>query len=282
MASQPPAPKPPGSPAPATPTAQAPRRAPPSKGREQAPGEHPHAAHVREHIERLRQGFTGLADPGEVYLGHEAGEQFWELLGFRLHAHPTAVLGAVRFQRHDIPGASHARESVSAYVTSPPTPPVSDAHAPPPGHLSILLPRFHRTIPAFLKGLRNGEVPVPVHVSPEIVEVAFDFRTQNPSGLESVKRRAAPLRPHFFRTTAGHVIRGKSVGLGAGSARPFVAITEAEQLTGRGTHPLPTVIVNRRFIALAIAAEDEGTRLAAPNWLPFLPSGGTSKHLLLG
>jgi hypothetical protein len=78
------------------------------------------------------------------------------------------------------------------------------------------------------------------------------------------------------------VIRGRSVGLGSGHGPRFIAVTEAEQLTAHGAQPLPTVILNRSFIALAVQVDDEETRLAAPNWLPFFAAAGTERHLLLG
>jgi hypothetical protein len=275
-----PRPQAPASPTPATGVK---RPAGARAARSKAARENPHAAHLKEHFERLQHGVTGLADPSDVYLGHEQGEGFWELLGFRLTGNSATVLGAVRFQRHDLPGHTHARESVGAYLTWPPTPAATDAHAPPPGHLAVLLPRFHNAPGAFLGRLREGKVPVPVHLATDTIEAAFDFRAQNPSALDSVKRRAGALRPHYLRTTAGHVIRGRSLGLGGSGQGPrFVAVTEAEQLTAHGAQPLPTVILNRSFIALAVQVEDEETRMAAPNWLPFLPASGNERHLLLG
>ena len=46
----------------------------------------PHFLHVREHLERVRDGYSYIPDPESVYLGKVEGDHFWELVGLRLQA----------------------------------------------------------------------------------------------------------------------------------------------------------------------------------------------------
>lgn len=243
----------------------------------------PHLQHVQEHLARLRDGVATLARPEDVFLGPEEADHFWEVIGLRLRGHPTVVLGAVRFQRHEYPGTPYARESLAAYLTSPPAPMASSFGAANAGEITAYLPRWHESIPGFLARLRDGPDHAPVFLDRDVVDAAFDLRMTNPSGMEAVKRRAGPMDPYLVRTTGGHVLRGRSHGTGPnpGHDARFVAITACEQLTPKGRTRLPSVMLNREFIAMAVALTDEKTRLAAPNWTPFLPVTASKRHLLM-
>ena len=243
----------------------------------------PHLNHVKEHLARLKRGVASVARPEEVFLGPEDGDHFWEVVGLRLRGHPTVVLAAVRFQRHDYPGTEHARESLAAYMGSPPAPHASARGAAAAGQITAYLPRWHESVPGFLARLREGPDTAPVHLDPGVVDVAFDLRMTNPSGMESVKRRAGPMALHLLRTTSGHVLRGRTHGTGSnpGHEGRFVALTSCEQITAKGRTPLPAVMLRRDFVAVSVRLEDETTRLAAPNWTPFLPVTASRRHLLL-
>lgn len=243
----------------------------------------PHLQHVREHLARLRDGVSSVVRPEEVFLGQEETDHFWEVVGLRLRGHPTVVLAAIRFQRHEYPGTPWARESLAAYLTAPPAPMASAASAARAGEISAYLPRWHESVPGFLARLRSGPDQSPVHLSRDVVEVAFDLRMANPSGMEVVKRKAGPMESYLFRTTGGHVLRGNSHGTGRnpGHDSRFVALTSCEQLTPKGRNQLPAVMLNRDFIAVAVSLADEKTRLAAPNWTPFLPVTASKRHLLV-
>lgn len=250
---------------------------PPSGGRQET--ESPHVAHVKAHLKRLTGGLSALPGAETLYLGHEDQDHFWELLGFRVTGHPAVMLGAARFQRHDCPGVEHSRESLAAYLTAPPAPMGSPFGPARAGEISLYLPRWHERIPGFLERLRGGPDHAPVHLHPALIQVAFDFRMANPSGMETAKRRAGPMSPFLFRTTAGHVLRGDSHGPGPRGG--FVAITGCEQLGSTGRRALGAVMLNSIFIALAVPLEDEKTRLAASNWTPFLPATASRRHLLV-
>ena len=62
---------------------------------------HPHFLHVREHLERVRDGYSYIPDPESVYLGRVEKDHFWELVGLRLQGCPVVVLAALRFEREE-------------------------------------------------------------------------------------------------------------------------------------------------------------------------------------
>ncbi len=59
-----------------------------------------------------------------------------------------------------------------------------------------------------------------------------------------------------------------------------MAIQAPVQLLGAGAMALPTLIVRRSYLGLMVDVTDEGPRLAAQNWLPFLPSTASQKSIL--
>lgn len=260
------------------------RTSSPRPGRGPRKTDAPHLDHVKDHLRRLAEGLSAVSAPEQIFVGRDDGPHFQEVVGLRLEGHPTMVLAALRFQRHDLPGTEYARESLNAYLSSPPAPTSSPYEGARQGEISAYLPRWHVSIPAFLEQLRDGPDYAPVHFSPDLIQVAFDLRMSNPSGMESVKQRAGAMTPHLFRTRGGHVLRGNSHGRrqSLGSGHRFIAVTECEQLTPGGRIRLPSVMLHRDFVAMAVPLADEKTRLAAPNWTPFLPVTATGRHLLFG
>lgn len=233
----------------------------------------PHFLHVREHLERVRDGYSYIPDPESVYLGRVEGDHFWELVGLRLQGCPVVVLAALRFERQERPGVSDARESLATYLSANPDP---DARN---GRITALLPHKDQEIPAFLNGLRAGREFSPVSIDRLRVEVAFDFRADNPSAVRERREAAAPLRSHYFRTSSGHVLRGEShmveTPLGGPAAR-FLAVRHPEQILPQGLIRLPTVFIAHRFIGLQADVTEEAARLAVRNWVPFL--GGVASR----
>lgn len=233
----------------------------------------PHFLHVREHLERVRDGYSYIPDPESVYLGKVDGDHFWELVGLRLQGCPVIVLAALRFRRQERMGVPDARESLATYLSVNPDPEGAD------GRITALLPHKDQEIPAFLSGLRAGREFAPVSIDRLRVEVAFDFRADNPSAVREHREAAAPLRRHYFRTVSGHVLRGEShvveSSLGGPAAR-FLAVRGPEQLLPQGVINLPTVFVAHRYIALQADVTDEAARLAVRNWVPFL--GGVASR----
>ncbi|MEJ2540129.1 MAG: hypothetical protein P8188_09185 [Gemmatimonadota bacterium] len=240
----------------------------------------PHVEHVRQHLERLATGMNLTASPAEVFLGPDDETHFWEVVGFRMRGVPTLVLGAIRFQRQELPGRDHGRESLGAYLSSPPPPFVTAHGAARAGEISTFLPRWSESIPAFLRRLRGGVDTDAVHLSPELIEVAFDLRMENPGAYESGKRRAGPLVPHAIRTADGHVLYGLARAQ-ASDPDDFVALTQVQQFTPSGKIRLPSVMVNRDYISAMVTLSDQRTRLAAAHWAPFLPATASERHILL-
>jgi hypothetical protein len=237
---------------------------------------HPHFEHVREHLERVRDGYAYIPDPDQVYLGRQEKDHFWELVGLRLQGCPVVVLAALRFNRLERKGVPDSRESLSTYLSTP-TPGASGER-----RLIALLPHKDQEIPQFLNGLRAGREFAPVNIDRVRVEIAFDFRADNPSALKDLKDAATPLRNHYYRTSKGHVLRGESHELKPveGSEHRFIAVRSPEQLLPEGVLHLPTLFMAHRFVGLQVDVSDEAARLAVRNWVPFLPGVASSESLI--
>lgn len=245
---------------------------------------HPHIAHILAHFDRLKGGHMTVQDPGEVFLGRIEGHFIWELICFRMSGHPTPLLGCMRFRRHDFPGKVHARESLASYLSDPPNPSGDAGLGAPMGALPVLLPRTTESVGGFLRNMAAGIVPQAAYLDPTIIELAWDFRTYNPYGLENLRQSARPLRDRLMRTSRGHVLRGMShevIEPDRGEQR-FVAIKDPVQLTQKGKISLPSLAVNRTFLAMSADITDQTTRLAAANWAPFSASAAVKRHMLLG
>lgn len=238
----------------------------------------PHFAHVKEHLERVRDGYSFIPDPEGIYLGRQEDGHFWELVGLRLQGCPVVVLAALRFQRQERTGVPDARESLATYLSANPDPGAGES-----GRLTALLPHKDQAISQFLAGLRAGREFAPVSIDRLRVDLAFDFRADNPSAVREQKEAASPLRSHYYRTVGGHVFRGEShhveAPLGAPVAR-FVAVRSPEQLLPKGVIRLPTLFVAHRFIGLQADVTEESARLAVRNWMPFL-SGTAAREGLI-
>lgn len=237
---------------------------------------HPHFEHVREHLERVRDGYAYIPDPDQVYLGRQEKDHFWELVGLRLQGCPVVVLAALRFERLERRGVPDSRESLATYLSTP---------APGEGderRLTALLPHKDQKISQFLTGLRAGREFAPVRIDRVRVEVAFDFRADNPSALKDLRDAAQPLRRHYYRTVKGHVFRGESHEFKPveGSEHRFVAVRGPEQLLPQGVIHLPTLFVAHRFVGLQVDVTDESARLAVRNWVPFLAVAASSESLI--
>ena len=238
----------------------------------------PHFSHVREHLERVRDGYSFIPNPESIYLGGQEEDHFWELVGLRLQGCPVVVLAALKFRRMERMGVEDARESLASYLTANPDPGNDEA-----GGLTALLPHKDQQISQFLNGLRVGREFQPVSIDRLRVEVAFDFRADNPSAVRDLKEAAAPLKTHYYRTVGGHVFRGEShqvhAPLGSPGAR-FLAVRSPEQILPQGIIHMPTLFIAHRFISLQVDVTEEAARVAVRNWVPF-QSGYASREGLI-
>jgi len=229
---------------------------------------HPHLDHVREHLDRVRYGHLVDPSPESLYLGSEDDDSFWELVGLRLTGCPIVVLALLRFQNLGLPDIPNSRESLSSHLSTLPAPRAFEEI----GALSVILPPHDQRIPFFLKRLRAGLRVSSVSLDPARVEVAFDFRLQNPTLVREFRDGALPLRDHYYRTVDGHVVRGRSHEIPAAAPADrhrFVAISSPEQITPQGIYPLPTIFVNRAYLALRAHAASPEEAASLVNWIPF-------------
>lgn len=236
----------------------------------------PHFTHVREHLERVRDGYSFIPHPESIYLGRQEDDHFWELVGLRLQGLPVIMLAALRFERLDRAGVADSRESLASYLTTNP-----DPDGPERRHLTALLPNKDQQISQFLAGLRAGREFAPVRIDRLRVEIAFDFRADNPAA-ERHRAAAAPLKNHYFRTVEGHVLRGDSheVDPSSGSSGRFLAVRSPQQLLPQGVINMPTLFIAHRFIGLQVDVTHEAARLAARHWMPFLSTTAAKGSLI--
>ncbi|MGD8319991.1 MAG: hypothetical protein PVJ02_06040, partial [Gemmatimonadota bacterium] len=217
--------------------------------------------------------------PDSVYLGAEDGQHFWELVGLRLAGCPVVVLALLRFQHLDLPGIAYARESLSTYLSALPSPRSVDEA----GALTAILPPYDQSIPFFLKRLRAGLRKSPVTLDPARIEVAFDFRLQNPTLIPDFRAGAGPLRHHLYRTVDGHLIHGRSHEIPATApeeSHRFVAVSSPQQVTPSGVKAMPALIVNRRYLALRAQVRSREEMASVMKWVPFLPAAASSEGIL--
>ena len=240
---------------------------------------HPHIDHVHAHLERVRYGHLVDPAPDSVYLGAEEDGYFWELVGLRLAGCPVVVLALLRFQLLDLPDIPYARESLSTYLSTVPRPRSMDEA----GALTAILPPHDQSVSFFLKRLRAGLASSPVSLDPARVQVAFDFRLQNPMLIPDFRSGAEPLRDHVYRTVDGHLLRGRSHEIPPTlpvELHRFTAISSAEQITPAGVYPFPTLFVNRRYLALRAQGATREEMAQLMRSVPFLPSSASSESVL--
>jgi hypothetical protein len=239
----------------------------------------PHIEHVRAHFDRVRYGHLVDPAPENNYLGAEDEDAFWELVGLRITGCPVVVLALFRFQRLGLPGIPNSRESLSSHLSTLPVPRAAEEA----GAMSVILPPGDQAIPYYLRRLRAGLKAAPVSLDPARVELAFDFRLQNPTLVPDLRDGAEPLRDHYYRTVDGHLLRGRSHEIPA-SAPPdrhrFVAVSSPEQMTPHGIYPLPTLFVNRSYLALRAKAATPEEAGALKSWVPFTAQAANPESVL--
>ncbi len=252
----------------------------------QRPTHHlPHVLLFLQAVERLRETPPGprppIAIPPEVFLLHDEGDFFWELVGLGVRGYPSLLLGGLRF-RHQ-PGSDEplCRQSLVSYLSSP-VRELGINHTPRPPHLvELMVPDTRRPVMRFLESCRAGEEQPVMLLGRKDIRFAFDFRLDNPSRSHRRERAAPAGGRYVFRTEGGHVMSATPHQLPSKLHRddPFLALTRPTQHTASRDRPLPTLVAHRDF--LTAAAPVNGSLTA---WLhrsaPFHVETANRDHLL--
>ena len=237
----------------------------------------------RAHLERLLHGGALPGSPkdashvpvsDEGYLGPVEDDWLWELVGFRVRGHPWMLLALMQFRRQTSNTSGHGRVSLVQHLTSPAQAHPSTEVRPPPDVVPIVPIPATEQVPAFLGRVRNGDLPPRTWLDRASIQVAFDFRSDNPS----VRRSSSENRPgrrRSMRTTEGHVLEARAAALHAKLRRDFefIALLDPVQRTPTETLPLPTLIMSRGYLAAEMAVEGGlGPRDGPPTLDPGQPT----------
>lgn len=246
------------------------------------------------HLERLIRTTAHYGTPHDAnsvplseedYLGPVEEGWLWELVGFRVRGHPWTLLALMQFRRQGTNGHPHGRVSLVQHMTSPAHAHRSNGVRPPGDVLPVIPVPASQEVSAFLERTRNGHLPAATWLDRASIQLAFDFRGENPS----VRRGPEAERPgqrRRMRTSEGHVMEARAAALHAKLHRDFefVALLDGVQRTPEGTLPLPTLIVSRGFLAAELAGSpevgDRGDEGAKEEPTLFSPTYASSEPLL--
>jgi hypothetical protein len=244
-----------------------------------------HVAALLRHIHAVRTG-DGAAEskaPAALFLGLDEGSHFWELIGFRVRGHGSVVLGAIRFPRQPSKQEAHARRSLIHYLSQPPKELGLSGTARPAGLIEVRLPDAQEPIPAFLARMRAGEPVRAIYVHADHVDLAFDFRVDNPSEDRHVRMNQRSAEVHVLRTVGGHVLSGYCGGLHTKLHKDgdFLALSQAVQHTPARKLLLPNLALHRAFLTMdALCPAGAGPETWTEHTIPFLAALAQSRHLL--
>lgn len=233
------------------------------------------------YLERLLEAARAPGSSGEfLYVTRTEGQPgFWELLGFRVTGMSRALLGAVHFQPQTDDPLLFARRSMAHFLSSPPQTLGIDRATYPADLLDLRVPQAGQTVPDLLGRLKRGEPAATVYLDAAHVEIACDFRPENPSLMREQKGEAG--KRLLFRSREGHVLSGVTANLSTRLRRAgaFIALTEVEQVLDGRTLALPTLLVHREFLTMLADAPAAGI---APGAVPaaFSPATANPFHLL--
>lgn len=227
---------------------------------EKAPDAH------RSHVARFLRYFASAEEDGgspgfseEDYLGRVEEEWLWELVGFRLRSHASLLLALVQFRRQSSGTQPHGRVSLVHHLSSPSRSRSPDEVPPPSGVVSVVPVPTSREVPSFLQDVREGHRPTATWLDRSAIQMAFDFRPQNPSDRRRPKSEGAvPLRR--VRTMDGHLLEARSEDLHTKLHRDleYIALVDGVQRTPKGSYTLPTLIVHRSYLAADWPGPEEG------------------------
>lgn len=221
----------------------------------------PHRAHLEPFLSRGipsdgSEDASHVPVPEERYLGPVEGEWLWELVGFRVRGHPWIILALMQFKRQTSNTSGHGRVSLVQHLTSPAQPQPSPEVRPPSDVVPIVPIPATEEVPAFLSRLRDEGLPPRTWLDRASIQLAFDFRGDNPSvRRRSEERRSG--RKRSMRTTDGHVLDARAAALHAKLHRDFefIALLDPVQRTPSETLHLPTLIMSRGYLAAEMSVE---------------------------
>lgn len=239
-----------------------------------------------DHLAYVRRLLDGAREPGAggefLYATRTEGKGgFWELLGFRVVGLSRALVGAAHFQSQSDDPLLFARRSLGHFLSSPPKV-VAIARATYPAELvELRVPRAGETLPDLLGRLRRGDRTASAYLDADLVELAFDFRPENPS-LQRPRDGGAAAPRLLFRTREGHVLAGRAANLSARLHRggAFLVLTGVEQLLPERSLRLPTIVVHRSFLTLVAEVPDEASDPSRALPAALSPETATPFHLL--
>jgi hypothetical protein len=191
-----------------------------------------------------------------------------------------AVLGAVRFKAQSDDPLVFARRALGHFLSSPPQALSLDRTEYPADLIELRVPLEGESVPDLLGRLKKGEPTPSLYLDAGLVELAFDFRPENPS-LERPKTGPGLATRLLFRTRDGHVVTGMTMNLSAKLHRSgsFIALTGVRQLLCGRTLALPTLVLHRSFLTMLADYPEGGI---GPGSLPaaFSPTALNPFHLL--
>lgn len=241
--------------------------------------------HVTKFI-RSRHGEHGgrggsVELPAESYIGNSSADEFWELIGFRIWGHPYVLLAAVKFVRHGGAMVEHGRESLPFYLSRR----AGGEHGHGHSHqwLEVIFPGSDEPIPTFLHALRGRDERPIVRLDPNCLQFAFDFRTVNPSTLSKIQPEHVHPRPTAFRTTEGHVLMGttKNLSKKLQASPEFLVLLDPVQRTARAAHAMPTLVLQRSFVAASAEAPEAEDDQSLERLTPFSSGLAASRPLII-
>lgn len=250
-----------------------------------SPANHlPHLLLLLHAVERLREAPApppaAPPVPISVYLARDEGEAFWELIACRVRGHPSLLFGAVRFRRQGEAG-SFCRQSLVSYLSAPVREVALDRTPRPPHLVELLLPDTRETVLAFLERARRGEPCRSLLLDRREIELALDFRLQNPSKTRPANAEPEAAELHLFRTVGGHILSAYPHHLPAKLHRAddFVALTRPTQHSATADRPLPTLVVHRGSLSMAARVES-GIERWLEHTAAFQAALANPKHIL--
>jgi hypothetical protein len=190
------------------------------------------------------------------------------------------LFGAVRFRRQGEPG-SFCRQSLVSYLSAPVREVALDRTPRPPHLIELLLPDTRETVLAFLERARRGEPCRSLLLDRREIELALDFRLQNPSKTRPAHAEPEAAELHLFRTVGGHILSAYPHHLPAKLYRAddFVALTRPTQHTATADRALPTLVVHRASISMAAKVEG-GIERWLEHTAAFQAALANPKHIL--